>query len=839
MISKFSITTKISILVALFVAITSLGLNYIYAKGNETLLVEQATRSLQQEATVFQYPLGAKIDQLKWDTRFLNHTPPIQGLIRAKKNNGYDQLDKSTQEQWIIRLSTIFSEMLAIRPDYIQLRYIGLVNNGKELLRVDRVNGVIKPIPETELQENGSRSYFKQTVNLQNNQVYLSEVELNKEHGEISEPHTPVIRAGTPVYDEEGNVFGIIIINANFTSMLRGVEKHIAQNRLLYIANQKGSYVYHDDPSKLYADDLQHTQRIQNDFPEIFELSPQQKQNFHTILPKNKNNGLITSFHRFHYNDLNKDAYLSIILKAPYKEVAGPIEKVERKGFYLTLAVACVVICMAIFLLRLIVHPLKQIAVAMVRYRRGEKHIALPDAPNDEVGILSREFQTLMDKKRDEDWIKENLVRISNVMLEFRDFEALTAVLMTDLAALANAQLGALYVNNKFLDPDAPNDQQELIYTGGYGITEKDNISKKIKFGDGLVGQAALDKTMKLVDVKPDFAEHISTSLTTISPSHIIILPVVYKHDLAGVIELASVKPFTPAQKAILEQLCFNIGAIIRDIAATANTQRLLKETQKAAAELTRSNKELDDFAYIASHDLKEPLRGLFNNARFLQEDYQNKLDAEGVSMLERMQYLSQRMEQLVNDLLYFSRLGRQALAVQKTDIKAVIDDIATTMQETIQAENIALKTQENLPTITCDKPKVTELFRNLISNAIKYNDNSQKYIEIGFKKSVNRNNTTEDNVFYVRDNGIGIKKEFQNDVFRIFKRLNEEDDTKRGTGVGLTFVKKIVERHSGTIWIDSSLGQGTTFYFTLKSQPLPDRTEQEETQPTSLKLSA
>lgn len=242
--------------------------------------------------------------------------------------------------------------------------------------------------------------------------------------------------------------------------------------------------------------------------------------------------------------------------------------------------------------------------------------------------------------------------------------------------------------------------------------------------------------------------------------------------------------------------------------------------TERYMSELERSNQELDDFAYIASHDLKEPLRGLFNHASFLLEDYRDKLDDDGVRRLTRLGQLSQRMEQLINDLMYFSRLGRADLARQETDFNAVIADIQQ-MMETLLAERQArIVVPHPLPTIICDKTRVSEVFRNLITNAVKYNDKPEPSVEVGFHETITTPDGPEKNVFYVRDNGIGIERDFHQDIFRIFKRLHAPAAGEQaGSGVGLTFVKKIIERHGGRIWLESEPGQGTTFYFHLNSE--------------------
>ncbi len=255
------------------------------------------------------------------------------------------------------------------------------------------------------------------------------------------------------------------------------------------------------------------------------------------------------------------------------------------------------------------------------------------------------------------------------------------------------------------------------------------------------------------------------------------------------------------------------ISITVRDISARKEAEHKLLTYTRA---LEHSNQELDDFAYIASHDLKEPLRGIFNHSTFLLEDYEDKLDEDGIRRLKRLGFLSQRMEHLINDLLYFSRLGRTELAVQEIDPKSIIEDITGIIDAVEKNKKIDITINEPLPRIICDRPRMTEVFRNLITNAIKYNDKENPIIEIGFLKKVRHENDWEEDVFYVKDNGIGIAPEFHNEIFRIFKRVSKKAHDDDSTGVGLTFVKKIIENHHGNIWLESDLGKGTIFYFTL-----------------------
>jgi signal transduction histidine kinase len=243
-----------------------------------------------------------------------------------------------------------------------------------------------------------------------------------------------------------------------------------------------------------------------------------------------------------------------------------------------------------------------------------------------------------------------------------------------------------------------------------------------------------------------------------------------------------------------------------------ARVQERTRELERRNDELHQSNKELDDFAYIASHDLKEPLRGIHNFSNFLIEDYSDKLDDEGRSKLETLMRLTRRMETLIDSLLQFSRLGRVDLAVDRVDLNETVAEILDSLAISLRQENVEVRLPRRLPAVRSDRVRVGEIFYNLIVNAMKYNDKPEKWIEVGW-----RENPAGPPVFYVRDNGIGIPEKHHDAVFRIFKRLHGRDKFGGGTGAGLTIVKKIVERHHGKIWLESSPDQGTTFYFTLK----------------------
>ena len=249
-----------------------------------------------------------------------------------------------------------------------------------------------------------------------------------------------------------------------------------------------------------------------------------------------------------------------------------------------------------------------------------------------------------------------------------------------------------------------------------------------------------------------------------------------------------------------------------------------------ANSELARSNAELDAFAYVAGHDLKEPLRGINKYAhRLLDDSKAGRLqEPERVEWLLRM---TVRMDTLLNSLLHFSRVGRLSLERADTELGPVLVEAMDMLGARLAESHVEVRVPRPLPVAHCDRVRVREVFANLISNAAKYNDKPQPWVEIGYierqadvASSVQPASapaaTRDDTIFYVRDNGIGIEACHDERIFAIFKRLHAQDAFGGGSGAGLTIARKMVQQHGGLIWFDSQPGVGSTFYFTL---PDPD----------------
>lgn len=250
-------------------------------------------------------------------------------------------------------------------------------------------------------------------------------------------------------------------------------------------------------------------------------------------------------------------------------------------------------------------------------------------------------------------------------------------------------------------------------------------------------------------------------------------------------------------------------------------------EIERLNVELQRSNAELDSFASIASHDLREPLRGMRSYAQFIVEDEGAALAESSRTRLETIKKLGERSELLVEGLYQYSRLGRVALAQRDTDLNELLDEVSLRLEVFFAERGVRLLREQRLPRLCCDRLRLGEVYYNLLLNAAKYNDKADKWIKVGWQEAKNQGL-----ILFVADNGIGIAEAQQQRVFAIFKRGPGSEKFGAGTGTGLTMARRIIETHGGRMWLESTPGQGTTFYWTLGSQW--EKPEPEESPPSA-----
>jgi PAS domain S-box-containing protein len=286
-----------------------------------------------------------------------------------------------------------------------------------------------------------------------------------------------------------------------------------------------------------------------------------------------------------------------------------------------------------------------------------------------------------------------------------------------------------------------------------------------------------------------------------------LVMPILLKDQFWGLLivhQCDRPRQWTPSEIELTQQLADQIGI------ALAQSQ-MLEQATLQSQELARSNADLEQFAYVASHDLQEPLRMVASYLQLLERRYRGQLDESADEFINYAVDGATRMQTLINDLLDYSRVDSRGKSFVLTPCSAILDRAIANLQTTIEVAH-ATVTCAPLPEIMADATQLTQLFQNLISNAIKFCRNQPPQIYISSQRCADAW------LFSVQDNGIGINSEYVDRIFLIFQRLHSRGEYP-GTGIGLAICKKIIERHGGSIWVESQPGLGSTFYFTI-----PDR---------------
>ncbi len=305
--------------------------------------------------------------------------------------------------------------------------------------------------------------------------------------------------------------------------------------------------------------------------------------------------------------------------------------------------------------------------------------------------------------------------------------------------------------------------------------------------------QPCYQELLERYQIRANFVAPIFTASTSLSPPPL--------WGLLCLQECSKPRDWTDDEVNLLQQLADQLGIAL--------AQAELREQEKTQRlELARSNAELENFAYIASHDLKQPLQIIADFAQLFVRRYQGQLDERADRYIHHIMSGTRHMARQIEDLLAYSRVGRGQPNYQRLDCRQLLERAITNLQSDIQASGATLTLPATFPTLYAE-PSVVQLFQNLIANAIKYHSDAPVAIAIQVTQQSN------EWLFSVSDNGIGIDPQYFERIFQIFQRLHTEEEYP-GTGIGLAICQRIVTRHDGRIWLESQVGQGATFYFTI-----------------------
>ncbi|MES0372534.1 MAG: diguanylate cyclase, partial [Mariprofundaceae bacterium] len=423
----FGIAQKVTLLSAVIIlsAVTIVG-QVAYREATD-LLLELELHKTSNEIDIHAIDTKTLINGLQKDARFLAATPPIAGIMRAGSDSGMDTLDRSTGSQWRGRLQKIFSYFLLSRPEYKMIRFIGLKNSGRELVRVERrVDGKVYVQPEHLLQSKAHRDYFIKTLKVPAGRVYLSEINYDREFGKLVQPYQPVMRTSIPVYNSSGKMFGMVVINMDMKPLLSRWGDLDSDSDLDRAVNERGDYLVHPDPNMVFGFELGERYRVQDEFPELSSLlSPDSDSLFATFKVNEHGNPAIAIARKITFDSLHPERFIILIELTSPDHKADQATPILRRISIFGQFIIAFAILIAFFLSTLLMRPLRLIIDATEAFADGSSQLILPLEDQSEIGDLARTFKAMTTQINE----RSSELRLSGQVFE----SALEGILVTDI----------------------------------------------------------------------------------------------------------------------------------------------------------------------------------------------------------------------------------------------------------------------------------------------------------------------------------------------------------------------------------------------------------------------
>ena len=753
--AKQPLSVLIPITAFLLAMVVSLTVSVAFYIEDVKRLNQNKLKELTLESTLLESHFQTLLSQSAQDVLFLSNTPPIQAIIKSQTINSSEGFD-----EWSARLDTIFRALIDVKPLYQQLKFIGIDNEGKELLSSLERHFSIYRTPEHHLQHHNTNNDFRETLSLKKGQVFFSAITLNKHKGKTVIPHQPVIYIQTPVFNSlTGAVFGVISLSLLVDPFFESLIKF--DNDLILI-NTNGDYLHHPLLEKRYAFELDNEENLFVDFPAL-------KNKINTDMPEVALSDVVSrdgaQFNAY-LKQLKTEEYghsepIYLLLLSNNKSLENALFQLKKRSLILAIGLSLIALVLAIVASHRITRPLRILSEAVSEYENTGIIGALPIDAKDEVGVFSRSFHNMMQ-------------RVDAVFNELQEqklaLDQHAIVSITDLKGTIS------YANNKFCEisgyerEELIGQNHRIVKSGIHPTNFFTDLYKTIEDGGAWQGE-------------------------------------VCNKNKSG--EIYWVNSTIVAFKN-LEGKPQSYVAIRTDI-----TERKLAEAElvlsKEIAEETLKSKS--EFLASMSHEIRTPMNGVLGMLGLLLNTNLNQEQSHRAKIAESS---AQSLLTIINDILDFSKIeaGKLDLEMLKFNLPQMLGSFSDSMAQMAQVKNIELildTTRLSESDIIGDPGRIRQILTNLVSNAIKFTQEGEVIIRANLHEYNEKYWMLE---FQIKDTGIGIPANKQSKLFDAFSQVDASTTREfGGTGLGLSIVKQLCRLMQGDVNIKSEEGKGSTFF--------------------------
>ena len=753
---KLGLQGKVTLGLALMLLISLASTSVLSYLQSQQVVERKVIELEERELAVLKHEILGTLEEHQNILKSLRDVPPVQAILRARLHNGVDPQSGDSLEVWQTRLATIFSAFVANHNQYLQIRYID--NDGNEMVRVQAdSHGGVDVVSDGGLQNKAETLYVTQTLTLPIEQIYFSDVTLNREHGIIQVPHQPVLRMAVPVQLVDSQIKALIVINLATEKLFSDIQSN-EQGAARFVVDEKGNYIIHSESEKTFAQAKRLKHNFNKDYPQLAALS---QSNDHVMRRFNSQKE-IAGFEKIYFSPFEKERYWLLTLQVPENIVFSDVQAALNKMLIVGLVIGLLPLMLVMwFISRRVLTPVLNLAEAAQRLQEGDLSVRL------DTSVVHDEFRTLYE-----------MINIFTIKQQ-----EYTSELKEEIDA-QTGKLSAIIEN---------------VVDGIITIDTKGNIKTFNQAATKMFGYEASDvigKNIKMLMPEPYHSEHdgyLSHHMTTGEKKII-----GHGREVVGLRKNGTDFPLELAVSQVKMDNTRHFIGITRDITERKRIEMMQKE-----------------FISTVSHELRTPLTSISGSLGLILGGVTGELSDKTRALITIANNNSERLIHLINDILDIEKISAGKMQFNFS-VLSIVPLIKSSLEENkgygekLKVHFKLVDNTEKELKVRIDDKRMMQVMSNLLSNAAKYSPSGG---EVEIKVEQNNSNVR----ISIHDKGKGIPEDFKAKIFSKFSQADSSDTRQKGgTGLGLNITQAIVLQHHGSIDFDSGEGKGTTFYVDL-----------------------